>query len=148
VADAQTKAILIIYRSLQAQASVLSYIDILQSLRLICGCMIPLGPAAEATTEGNTGGCSPNFASRDGPTGEHPMTFNQAKVIIVGAVTTEMIAAMERARQGIPVPLIEGSVRPDLRAVRRAFASALVNPHHGHNARPAAAPEAQAHWKL
>jgi hypothetical protein len=28
-------------RSLQAQASVLSYIDILQSLSLLCGCMIP-----------------------------------------------------------------------------------------------------------
>jgi MFS transporter, DHA2 family, multidrug resistance protein len=42
VADAQTKAILIIYRSLQAQASVLSYIDILQYLSIICGCMVPL----------------------------------------------------------------------------------------------------------
>ncbi len=42
VADAQTKAMLIIYRSLQAQASVLSYIDILQYLSIICGCMIPL----------------------------------------------------------------------------------------------------------
>src|SRR5713101_6866741 len=42
VADAQTKAILVIYRSLQAQASVLSYIDILQYLSIICGCMIPL----------------------------------------------------------------------------------------------------------
>ena len=40
--DAQTKAILIIFRSLQAQASVLSYIDILQSLSVICACMIPL----------------------------------------------------------------------------------------------------------
>jgi DHA2 family multidrug resistance protein len=42
VADAQTKAILLIYRSVQAQASVLSYIDILQYLSIICGCMIPL----------------------------------------------------------------------------------------------------------
>jgi MFS transporter, DHA2 family, multidrug resistance protein len=41
-ADAQTKTILIIYRSVQAQASVLSYIDILQSLSVICACMIPL----------------------------------------------------------------------------------------------------------
>jgi DHA2 family multidrug resistance protein len=42
LADAHAKAILIIYQSLQAQASVLSYIDILQSLSIICGCMIPL----------------------------------------------------------------------------------------------------------
>jgi DHA2 family multidrug resistance protein len=40
--DAQTKALLMIYRSVQAQASVLSYIDILQSLSIICACMIPL----------------------------------------------------------------------------------------------------------
>jgi DHA2 family multidrug resistance protein len=39
---AQTKAILLIYRSVQAQASVLSYIDILEYLSIICGCMIPL----------------------------------------------------------------------------------------------------------
>ena len=31
-----------------------------------------LGPAHEATTEGNTGGCSINLTSRDGHTGEHP----------------------------------------------------------------------------
>jgi DHA2 family multidrug resistance protein len=42
VADAHTKAILLIYRSVQAQASVLSYIDILEYLSIICGCMIPL----------------------------------------------------------------------------------------------------------
>jgi MFS transporter, DHA2 family, multidrug resistance protein len=42
VADAQTKAIVIIYRSLQAQASVWSYIDIFQSLNVICACIIPL----------------------------------------------------------------------------------------------------------
>jgi MFS transporter, DHA2 family, multidrug resistance protein len=40
--DAQTKALQIIYRSVQAQASVLSYIDILQSLSILCACMIPL----------------------------------------------------------------------------------------------------------
>jgi MFS transporter, DHA2 family, multidrug resistance protein len=40
--DAQTKALLMIYRSVQAQASVLSYIDILQSLSIICACMVPL----------------------------------------------------------------------------------------------------------
>ena len=45
----------------------------------------PLGAADEATTEGNTGGRSLNFTSSEGHTGEHPMTFNQAKVIIVGA---------------------------------------------------------------
>ena len=41
-ADAQAKAILLIYRSVQAQASVLSYIDILHYLSIICGGMIPL----------------------------------------------------------------------------------------------------------
>jgi DHA2 family multidrug resistance protein len=40
--DAQAKAMLRIYQSLQMQASVLSYIDILQSLSIFCGCMIPL----------------------------------------------------------------------------------------------------------
>jgi len=42
LSDAQTKALLMIYRSVQAQASVLSYIDILQSLSIICACMVPL----------------------------------------------------------------------------------------------------------
>jgi DHA2 family multidrug resistance protein len=41
-ADAQSKPILMIYQSVQAQASVLSYIDILQSLSFICAVMIPL----------------------------------------------------------------------------------------------------------
>jgi hypothetical protein len=40
------------------------------------------------------------------------MTFNQAKVIIVGAVTTEMTAAMERARQGIPDPSSKSRLDP------------------------------------
>jgi DHA2 family multidrug resistance protein len=40
--DAQTKALFMIYRSAQAQASVLSYIDILESLSIICACMVPL----------------------------------------------------------------------------------------------------------
>ena len=42
LADAQTKAMLNIYQSLQAQASVLSYIDILQAISMFCACMIPL----------------------------------------------------------------------------------------------------------
>ena len=37
------------------------------------------------------------------------MMLDQAKVIIVGAGPTEMTAAMELARQGIPVWLIEKS---------------------------------------
>jgi 2-polyprenyl-6-methoxyphenol hydroxylase-like FAD-dependent oxidoreductase len=40
------------------------------------------------------------------------MTFNQAKVIIVGAGPTGMTAAMELARQGIPVRLIENTAEP------------------------------------
>jgi DHA2 family multidrug resistance protein len=40
--DAQAKAMLRIYQSLQVQASVLSYIDILQSISIFCACMIPL----------------------------------------------------------------------------------------------------------
>ena len=40
--DAQSKAMLNLYQSLQLQASVLSYIDILQSLSMFCACMIPL----------------------------------------------------------------------------------------------------------
>ena len=41
------------------------------------------------------------------------MTFNQAKVIIVGAGPTGMTAAMELARQGIPVRLIEQTAEPE-----------------------------------
>ena len=40
------------------------------------------------------------------------MTFNQAKVIIVGAGPTGMTAAMELARHGIPVRLIEKTAEP------------------------------------
>jgi MFS transporter, DHA2 family, multidrug resistance protein len=40
--DAQTKAILVIYHSVQTQASVLSYIDVLEFLAIICACMVPL----------------------------------------------------------------------------------------------------------
>jgi len=40
--DSQSKAMLNLYQSLQLQASVLSYIDILQSLSIFCACMIPL----------------------------------------------------------------------------------------------------------
>jgi len=42
MADGQTRAMLQIYQSLQLQATVLSYIDILQALSIFCGCMIPL----------------------------------------------------------------------------------------------------------
>jgi MFS transporter, DHA2 family, multidrug resistance protein len=40
--DAQRKAILVIYQSVQTQASVLSYIDVLEFLAIICACMVPL----------------------------------------------------------------------------------------------------------
>jgi 2-polyprenyl-6-methoxyphenol hydroxylase-like FAD-dependent oxidoreductase len=40
------------------------------------------------------------------------VTFNQAKVIIVGAGPAGMTAAMELARQGIPVRLIEKTAEP------------------------------------
>jgi 2-polyprenyl-6-methoxyphenol hydroxylase-like FAD-dependent oxidoreductase len=40
------------------------------------------------------------------------MTFNQTKVIIVGAGPAGMTAAMELARQGIPVRLIEKTAEP------------------------------------
>jgi len=42
LADSQTKAMLRIYQSLQAQASILSYIDILQSISIFCACMVLL----------------------------------------------------------------------------------------------------------
>ena len=41
------------------------------------------------------------------------MTLNQAKVIIVGAGPAGMTAAMELARQGIPVRLIEKTAEPE-----------------------------------
>ena len=41
-ADAQRGAMFQIYQTLQLQASVLSYIDILQMLAIFCGCMVPL----------------------------------------------------------------------------------------------------------
>ena len=40
--DAQRKAILIIYQSVETQASVLSYIDVLRFLAMLCACMVPL----------------------------------------------------------------------------------------------------------
>jgi MFS transporter, DHA2 family, multidrug resistance protein len=40
--DAHSKAMLSLYQSMQAQASVLSYIDILQTLCILCACMVPL----------------------------------------------------------------------------------------------------------
>ena len=42
LADANSKAMLSLYQSVQVQASVLSYIDILQSLCILCACMVPL----------------------------------------------------------------------------------------------------------
>jgi MFS transporter, DHA2 family, multidrug resistance protein len=39
---AQRKAILVIYQSVQTQASVLSYIDVLEFLAIMCACMVPL----------------------------------------------------------------------------------------------------------
>ena len=41
-ADAQAAALARLYQQLQAQASLLSYIDILQSLSIFCACMVPL----------------------------------------------------------------------------------------------------------
>jgi DHA2 family multidrug resistance protein len=40
--DAQHKALAQFYRAVQAQAGVLSYIDVLQSLSIFCACMVPL----------------------------------------------------------------------------------------------------------
>jgi MFS transporter, DHA2 family, multidrug resistance protein len=40
--DAQRGSYLRIYQSLQAQASVLSYIDVLSMLAVFCACMIPM----------------------------------------------------------------------------------------------------------
>lgn len=40
--DAQYGAMTNLYRSLQTQAGVLSYIDVLQSLSIFCACMVPL----------------------------------------------------------------------------------------------------------
>ena len=42
LSDAQRGAYLRIYQSLQAQASVLSYIDVLSLLALFCACMVPM----------------------------------------------------------------------------------------------------------
>jgi DHA2 family multidrug resistance protein len=42
LADAQKGAYLRLYQSLQAQASVLSYIDVLSALALFCACMVPM----------------------------------------------------------------------------------------------------------
>ena len=41
-ADAQSGALLRLYSQMQAQASVLSYLDVLRSLSFFCACMIPL----------------------------------------------------------------------------------------------------------
>jgi DHA2 family multidrug resistance protein len=40
--DAQMKAMGQIYQSLLQQASMLSYIDVLQTLAIFCACMVPL----------------------------------------------------------------------------------------------------------
>jgi len=40
--DAHTKAMLSLYQSVQVQASVLSYIDILPSLCILCACLVPV----------------------------------------------------------------------------------------------------------
>jgi hypothetical protein len=40
--DAQMKAMGQIYQSLQQQGSILSYIDVLQTLAIFCACMVPL----------------------------------------------------------------------------------------------------------
>jgi DHA2 family multidrug resistance protein len=40
--DAYTGALLRLYQQMQAQASVLSYLDVLRSLSLFCACMVPL----------------------------------------------------------------------------------------------------------
>jgi DHA2 family multidrug resistance protein len=42
VADAQHHALAMFYSTVLAQAGVLSYIDIVQSLAIFCACMVPL----------------------------------------------------------------------------------------------------------
>ena len=40
--EAQKGAYQMLYQQLQAQASVLSYIDVLSSLAVFCACMVPM----------------------------------------------------------------------------------------------------------
>jgi len=52
--DATTKALFRLYQSLQQQASVLSYIDILQALSIFCACMIPMALLLKRPPKGTT----------------------------------------------------------------------------------------------
>jgi hypothetical protein len=52
--DAQMKAMGQIYQSLQQQASILSYIDVLQTLATFCACMVPLVLLMKRPPKGTT----------------------------------------------------------------------------------------------
>ena len=52
--DAQMKAMGQIYQSLQQQASILSYIDVLQTLAIFCACMVPLVLLMKRPPKGTT----------------------------------------------------------------------------------------------
>ena len=52
--DAQMKAMGQIYQSLQQQASILSYIDVLQTLTIFCACMVPLVLLMKRPPKGTT----------------------------------------------------------------------------------------------
>jgi hypothetical protein len=43
-----------IYQSLQQQASILSYIDVLQTLAIFCACMVPLALLMKRPPKGTT----------------------------------------------------------------------------------------------
>jgi DHA2 family multidrug resistance protein len=52
--DAQMKAMGQIYQSLQQQASILSYIEVLQTLAIFCACMVPLVLLMKRPPKGTT----------------------------------------------------------------------------------------------
>jgi DHA2 family multidrug resistance protein len=52
--DAQMKAMGQIYQSLQQQASILSYIDVLQTLAIFCACTVPLVLLMKRPPKGTT----------------------------------------------------------------------------------------------
>ncbi len=55
MSDAQHHALAQFYQSVQMQASVLSYIDVLQALSLICAVMIPLALLMKKPPKGMQG---------------------------------------------------------------------------------------------
>jgi MFS transporter, DHA2 family, multidrug resistance protein len=56
LSDAQTGAYLRLYQSLQAQANVLSYIDVLGMLALFCACMVPMALLMQKPPKGKGNG--------------------------------------------------------------------------------------------